>query len=369
MRVFSFFKKQYLPLNTIEVSERALLHNYSYLSNLDNRVQVAPVLKSNAYGHGLEIVGRILDKAEAPFFCVDSIYEGYTLLKAGIKTPILIMGYINPENLKVKKLPFSFAVYDKVQIDAIYKYQPHAGVHIFVDTGMHREGISIEELPLLLIAAKALRVEGLMSHLATGENHERTKSQIEMFEQAQNIVRSAGFKPKWIHIANSSGLLHHKAYHGKIGNLARVGIASYGVDPENKDKNLQPALSFYSTLGQVKKIYKGDKVGYDHTFTAKQDMTIGILSAGYNDGVDRRLSNCGFVSINNTYCPIIGRVSMNLTTVDVSNVKNVKVGDRVTIFSSDRSAKNAVANAAEAAGAISYDLLVKLHASTKRFSV
>ena len=145
-KIKKIFGREYHPLNRIEISRSALVHNYQYLSNLNKKILIAPVLKSNAYGHGLVQVAKLLDPLGAPFFCVDSIYEAYELLKAGIKTKILIMGYIDPENLKVKKLPFSYAVYNEEQLKVINKYQKGAGIHIKFDSGMHRLGITIDEL-------------------------------------------------------------------------------------------------------------------------------------------------------------------------------------------------------------------------------
>jgi|SRR5579885_482547 len=374
MRLPLFLKKPYYPLNRIEISKEALLHNYQYLSCLASGIAVAPVLKSNAYGHGLVLVAKMLDDLGAPFFCVDSLYEAYELLKHKIKTPVLIMGYVNPQNLKVKKLPFSYAVYDREVVSAISKYQPHAAVHIFVDTGMHREGILLSQLPEFLSYIKSfgnLRVAGLMSHFAAADHSTNTftKKQVENFAKAKEIVLSVGFSPKWFHISASGGLLNHETYRGCIGNLARAGISLYGIDPEGKDKNLQPALRLTTTLHLIKKIPKGEKIGYDFTYTAEKNMMIGILPLGYYDGADRRLSNKGFVSINDVFCPIIGRVSMNLTTIDITAVKNPQIGDKVIIYSSKPDDKNSIANSAKICGTIPYDLLVHLASSTRRIAL
>ena len=372
MSLSPLFKKSYYPLNTIEISSSALLNNYRFLSGLTDDVTVAPVLKSNAYGHGLTLVAKILDSVSAPFFCVDSLYEAYELLKNKIKTPILIMGYVNPDNLKVKKLPFSYAIYDDALVAGISRYQPQAGIHIFVDTGMHREGISVEDLPGFLGYIKSfgnLKVEGLMSHLGVGENPATpgTKKQIENFKKAEEIVRQYDFAPVWRQIAASGALLHNKDYKENLGNVARCGIALYGIDPEGKDLgHLQPALQLKTTLNQVKHVRKGEGVGYDFTFTAKKDMTIGILPLGYFDGVDRRLSNKGLVLVSNVACPIIGRVSMNLTTVDLSGVESPQVGDEVIVFANNPSSKNSIYNAALQCDIIPYELLVHLYSSTKR---
>src|SRR4051794_12816837 len=119
----NLFGKAYIPLNKIEINSLFLIHNYNFLSSINPRISIAPVLKSIAYGHGIVQVAKVLDQLNPPFFCVDSIYEGYELLNAGIKSNILIMGYIDPENLKVKKLPFSYAVYNEEQLAAIHHYQ------------------------------------------------------------------------------------------------------------------------------------------------------------------------------------------------------------------------------------------------------
>src|SRR5579863_9685663 len=130
MDILANFKKTYFPLNKIEISRTALLQNYQYLSDLSN-LKIAPCLKSNAYGHGLPLVAKILDNVGAPFLCVDSLYEAYELFNLKVKTPILIMGYTFLNNLKVKKLPFSFAVYDRETLEILSKYQPHIGIHLF----------------------------------------------------------------------------------------------------------------------------------------------------------------------------------------------------------------------------------------------
>ncbi len=371
MDLFARFRKQYHSLNTIEVSKKALVHNYKYLNELTD-LTVAPVFKSNAYGHGFEIA-KILDKVKAPFFCVDSIYEAYELLKQGVKTPILIMGYVDPRNLKVKKLPFMYAISTKEMLDAVSKYQPDASVHVFVDTGMHREGVPMEELASfieILRAKKHLKVDGLMAHFAASDNfNDLTQLQVKNFQIAQALFKTAGFNLKWIHHANSSALLNYKNYKGKIGNVARVGIALSGNDPEAKNKKIKPTLQFISTIAQIKDLAKGESTGYDFTFTAKNDMRIAVVPAGYNDGVDRRLSNLGCMKVGKTDCPIIGRVSMNLTMINISNGKNIKVGDKVVIYSHDSQDKNSVAKAAAICKTIPYDLLVKLANSTKRVMV
>lgn len=370
----------YQPLNLIEISQKNLLHNYKVMSSINKKVRIALVLKSNGYGHGLTLVARVLEECgdcHIPFFCVDSIYEAYELYKASIKTPILIMGYIAPENLKVKHLPFSYAVSTLDLAQAIARYQPQAGVHIFLDTGMHREGVPFSDLPHFLDKLpKDLKVEGLMSHLASGElpNDALTKLQIKNFQIAQEIVKKFGFHPKWTHLSNSGGALNNL---NPGCNLARVGLALYGMNiletmhstaVEHND-NLKPVLEFKTKIIQVKELKAGDRVGYGGTFTAKKPMTIGVLPLGYYDGVDRRLSNKGVVTIDGVECPIIGLVSMNVTTVDLSMVKNPHIGQEVIVYSDNTNNKNSIENASRICKTILYDLLVHLAPSTRRIIV
>lgn len=371
----------YYPLNLIEISQQNLIRNYKYLSSLNKKTKIAPVLKSNAYGHGLNLVAKILDSglrqndkgSGIPFFCVDSLYEAYELLKAHVKTPILIMGYIQPENLKVKKLPFSYAVSTLDVAQAISKYQPHAGVHLFVDTGMNREGVPFDELPEFLESLpEHLNIEALMSHLASSDDLKDplNKTQIKNFQKALEICHKNGVYPKWVHLQNSDGLLYTSDVSTRLGtiphrvwNVSRVGLALYGIF---QDPHLKPVLTFKSKIIQVKKLQKGDRVGYSGTFTAKKPLTLGVLPLGYYDGVDRRLSNKGFVTADGTPCRIIGRVSMNITTIDLTKVTNVTIGQTVTVYSSNPADPNSIANAAKLCKTIPYDLLVHLASSTKR---
>lgn len=355
----------YSPLNLISVSSDALVSNYNYLKNLNPKIKIAPVVKSNAYGHGIVEVAKVLAKLNPPMICVDSLYEAYELYKAKIKTPILIMGFVNPANLKVKKLPFAYAIYDFNQLLLIHKYQPAAAFHIKVDTGMNRLGIKIEYLPAFLKRIKKLqrvKIEGLMSHLASAGNpqSEQTERQMAVFEQALKLVKNESINLKWKHLAASDGLLNvNKEKLSKLTNMARAGLALYGIQSTDSHK-LVSALELTSSIVQIKKIVAGEKVGYDATFTAQKNMTIAQLPLGYNDGLDRRLSNNGIVKINNIVCPIIGRVSMNITTVDISKVKNPKVLDKVLIYSNFTKDKNSIINVSKTCATIPYEILVHL---------
>lgn len=356
-------------VNKISLSAKNILQNYLYLSALNPAVAVAPVLKSNAYGHGLIQVARILDGVGVPFFCVNSFYEAHDLYIAGIKTPVFIMGYVDPDFLKNERYPFSYTTHNYEQLRAISRYQPGAGLHIFVDTGMHREGFRIDKLPTLLKNLKALpniNIVGLMSHLAQGDKpeSEQTQEQLKNFKKAFDIISRAGMNLRYQHIAASPGLLSlHEDF---IGNVARTGKALYGVDPRGKNSNLKPALTLTTQVVQVKKLRQGDPVGYDAAYRAKKDVTVAVLPIGYYDGVDRRLSDKGYMSLDGIPCPIVGRVSMNITTIDVSSVKNPRVGQKVTVISDDAADRNSIENIAKDCGTIPYDIVVHLAPTLSR---
>jgi alanine racemase len=366
--------KSYQPLNQIELSSMFLIHNYNYLSSRNPAVKVAPVLKSNAYGHGITQIGKLADSLGAPFLCVDSLYEGYELLKAGIRTNILIMGYIDPVNLKVKKLPFSYAVYSKEQLDAVVAYQKDAGIHIKIDTGMHRLGLMPDELPEFISTVKQyrhIRVEGLMAHFAESEHpkSDLTRLQISQFKQALTLLREQGIKPRWIHHGNSGAILNQEQLElNTYSNMVRAGIALYGIDPrpEKEDENLKPILRLSTKIVQIKQLGKGDRVGYNGIFTAQKDMTIALLPIGYYDGIDRRLSNKGTMMIGEIQCQVLGRVSMNITAIDISDVQNPQIGQQVLVYSNDQHHPNTIKNTAALCDTIPYDILVHLAASTRR---
>lgn len=368
-KLFGSSQGVYHPLNRVEVCASSLVHNYQYLSKKCG-MKIFPVLKSNAYGHGIYPVAQILESVHAPFFCVDSLYEAYQLSSASISTPILIMGGVHPESLEVKQMPFSFAIGDTEMAKTIKKYQPYVGVHLFVDTGMHREGVALRALQELVRTCKQLdlRIEGLMSHMAMADKPQdpNTKAQVKNFLLAQKIVSDEGITPRWIHLGASSFILNSKKYASFGGNAARAGIALYGIDPEGKDTALKPTLRLITTITQVKDLNKGDKVGYDFTFSARKKIKAAVLPIGYNDGLNRRLSGKGRVIIDGISCMILGRVSMNITVVDVTEVPQVKVGTEVVVYSSFPSDQNSIFNSAKVCETIPYELLVNLHTSTKR---
>jgi len=368
-------KKSYQHLNKVLISKDALIANHHVLQQFHPEAAVCPVLKSNAYGHGLREVAPIFDSLHAQFLIVDSLYEAYELYKLRLKTPILILGYTAPTNFTVKRLPFDITVFDLETAKVLNEYQPGCRIHLFIDTGMSREGITLLELPAFLRELKKLKnlsVVGVCSHFADADNSHSQKftgQQVTVYKKALKLVNAAGFRPQWRHIAASAGALK---LHDGVFTMIRGGLAHYGIhalEKEDRDAEkvlLTPALTFTSTLVQVKEIPRGVVIGYNGTHKAKRDMVIGLLPAGYYEGVDRRLSNNGSVSIREQFFPIVGRVSMNMTVIDITLLKQPLVGEIVTIYSSNAGAKNSITASSRRIGTISYELLVHLAESVKR---
>ncbi len=377
--MWSFLKqKSYHHLNKVVISQEALRANHQALQAFHANAQVCPVLKSNAYGHGLKEVAPVFDSMKCPFLVVDSLFEAYELYKLQVKTPILIMGYTHPTNFTLKRLPFEIALFDFELAATLNQYQPGCHVHIFVDTGMSREGILVDELPTFLTQLKKLNninVVGLCSHFADADNprsQQFTDLQVNTYKKALTILTEYGFSPMWKHISASAGSYK---LHDKTFNMIRAGLAHYGITPlEENDRykneiSLQPALEFSSTLAQIKGVPKGSFIGYNRTYTAKKDIVLGLLPAGYYEGVDRRLSNKGFVKIREKFFPIVGRISMNMTIIDITELDGPEVGESAIIYSSQESDKNSLKNAAILVRTTPYELPVHIAESVKRIVI
>lgn len=340
---------EYQTLNEITVDSSALINNYDYFQKNNPNCYICPVLKSNAYGHGLLQVAQIVDKhfKNTPYIMVDSLYEAYELYKQDIKTPIMIMGYTDPKNYQVwKKLPFTFTVYDIDSLEALNKYQPNAKIHIKLDTGMCRLGLQKKDIPKFITTLKKyphLKIEGIYSHLSQASNPQKitfTNRQIKLFKEMVFIFEKDGFKFKYKHITATSGA---SLIQDPYFNLIRLGLGFYGYSPfgaHTKEARtqklfLKPALTFTSRLALIKQINAGSQVSYGGSYLAKQDELLGIITAGYYEGIPYSLSNRASFIIQNINCPIAGNINMNMTIIKIPRTINVKIGDKVTIISSN----------------------------------
>ena len=371
----------YEPLITVEISKNRLLHNLKEFKKLAPGGQIAPVLKSNAYGHGLIEIARLLEEESGehfPFFIVDSYFEAVALRAQGLKTPLLIIGYYRPNMITSARLrDTSFTITDISILKSIAQtVRKPVTLHLKIDTGMHRQGIlreEIEEAVRLIRTNRNLLLEGICSHLSNADAADVTSAQKQI--TAWNEI-AAYFKKefptiRYIHLSATDGHALHK---GIDANVSRLGIGLYGITENetlHRTLDLKPVLEMKTIITGIKELDAGDTVGYADTFTAPQEMLAATIPVGYFEGLDRRLSNkgCVLVGAGKIPCPIIGRISMNITSIDITKVK-LQVGDTVVVISNNPSHPNSVHGIVRTSeGSIPYEMVVRIPAHLKRVVV
>lgn len=387
----------YEPLITVEISQSRLVHNLNEFRKLAPSGYIAPVLKSNAYGHGLYEVARMLEReahvshplrhppasgggGQIPFFIVDSYFEALALRARRVKKPLLVIGYTRPETMMRTRLKdVSFVVTSLETLKKISELPFHyfarkaVNIHLKIDTGMRRQGIMPEEIKEaieIIRDTSSVSLEGVCSHLSDADDPDEsfTDGQIHIWNNAVREFRTHFPKIRFSHLSNTDG---HRFTKDIEANISRLGIGLYGLseNPEiNKQLDLLPVMTMKTIITGVKKLKPGETVGYGNTFKASQDMTIATIPVGYYEGLDRRLSNSGSVLVGESRvsCPIIGRVSMNITTIDITGVPDVTIGTSVIVISDDPKDRNSIVNMARACGTISYEISVKIPAHLKR---
>ncbi|MDI3504141.1 MAG: hypothetical protein PWP64_1077 [Candidatus Cloacimonadota bacterium] len=293
------------------------------------------IVKADAYGHGAKEIAEIALAEGAKYLGVANAEEGKLLRIQNIQAPILILSpsLISeiPKLLKYKLTPsvsdadFASALSQKAQAAGV-----SCDVHLKLDTGMHRSGIYIAEAMAFyqaVAALQALHIEGIFSHFASAESDPEFSHQQE--SALADFIHALAQPPRYVHIANSAGLIN--AY-GSFCNLVRWGICSYGVNISTGNIGVQPVMTFKSTLSQIKPINPGDTVGYEREWTAAHAGRYGIIPVGYADGYDFLLSNRAVVLIRGSLCPVIGRISMDMITVDLSKLPQAELTDEVILL-------------------------------------
>jgi alanine racemase len=370
----------YTPLIAVRINKGALLHNLKVFSaeggsasggqDSNKGVAVAPVLKSNAYGHGLIEVAGVLDGEGLPFLCVDSYFEALILRNEGIRTPILIIGYTPVETMLESRLAHvAFGVIGLEELRSLAALaRLSLTIHLKVDTGMHRHGISpneIEDAYMLIRANKHIVLEGVYSHLADADTPQsaHAATQIAEWNKTASRVRTKIPGVRFFHLAATTGSF----YADEIdANVMRLGIGLYGINESLAPLDLHPALEMHTRITSIRTVKSGESVGYNATFRAPRDMRVATIPAGYYEGVDRRLSGKGSIVVRGIACPIVGRVSMNITSIDISNVVDAHIGDEATVISSDAIDVNGVESIARLCGTIPYEILVHIPAHLRR---
>jgi len=351
-----------------------LIHNLREYQRQYPKLSFSPVLKSNAYGHGLALVAKILDKESIAFLAVDSLFEAMMLRSEGIKSEILVIGYTSAENIKNSKLSgVAFTITSLEHLRAVSQIiDKPKKLHLKIDTGMSRQGLlpnQAAEAMGIIKKNKFINLEGLLSHLsdADGSDGNFTKMQIKQWQECSDIFRKNLPEIKYYHLSASSGIGYSESF---ASNTVRLGLGLYGFNVSSLVKlNLKPALRMESIISCVKGIPAGAGVGYNATYKTLAPIKIATVPVGYFEGVDRRLSNKGFLKIGGKFCPIIGRVSMNITTIDVSSVSEIKLGDKVIVISEKSEDKNSVEQMALLTQTIPYDDLVHIPQHLRRIII
>lgn len=355
----------------IEVDLDALQHNvYELMSLLDSPQQFMAVVKADAYGHGAVRISQKLNQIGVSSFAVATLSEAIELRENGIKGDILILGYTEASQMMlIKKYNLIQTVVDYEHALSLEQEKIDIRVHIAIDSGMHRLGLTTYEFQQVkkIYSFQHLHIEGIFSHLCVSDEHslssqKYTQYQIDSFFQLINRLKKEGFDTGKVHIQSSYGLLNYPSLHC---DLVRIGIMMYGVYSSKQDQNnqrilLKPVLSLKSKIIHIHTIKKNETVGYGRTYQSDQNRKIAIVPIGYADGISRYLSNYGHVIVHGQKVPIIGRICMDQLTIDISDIDNVKEGDIVTIIGQDGNIYQDVETIAEMSQTISNEVLSQL---------
>ena len=327
------------------------------------------IVKANAYGHGAVRCALRLQSEGAKWFGVALPEEGIELRRAGVSEPILCLGGFWPgqagmlvENA-LTPVVFRSDALDELDQAARSKGQV-VDAHIKIDTGMGRLGVRFDELSAFVKHAgrcRNIRIEGLMTHFASAdvpEQRDFTQLQANRFETALDYFRSHGIRPVYHDLANSAATV---SYPFARGNLVRPGGILYGLwrdilQPNSCPPVIQNVMTLFSRIELLKRLPAGEPIGYGCTFRTKRKSLIATLPIGYDDGFVRANSNAGRVLVRGNYAPVVGRVSMDLTIIDVTDVPGVELFDKVTLIGEDGSNSVYAENIASTAGTLSYEI-------------
>ena len=367
-----------------EIDLKAIAHNIKELRRITNdNAKLMAVVKANGYGHGAIEVASCALQNGAEILGVARIEEGIQIRNAGIDTPVLIFGYAVPEQAA------SLMEYDLIQSvhtslaarelsEAVASRGKKLKIHLKIDTGMGRLGLlpqdytsknsdavsadAIEET-LAIADLKGLELEGIFTHFATADSADKShaEDQLDLFMSYLNRLQKAGFEPTVRHAANSAALIDMPQSHL---DMVRPGIAIYGLNPSdeiiNRQVILKPAMSLKSKIIQLKEVPAGFAVSYGSTYKTQKPTTIATVHVGYADGLNRLLSSRGQMLVHGQRAPIIGRVCMDLTMLDVGHIDRVQMGDEVVIFGRQHNASLTVDEMASLLNTINYEIVTSI---------
>lgn len=377
-----------MALTWLEISKSALLNNIAEIKkNLSSKTKFMAVVKANAYGHGLlEVVNSI--KSKVDYLAVYDFNDAVFLRTKKITKPILVLGRILPNQIALaikNNIEVTVSTFDI--LEAVKENYPKKKsekkliIHLCLDTGLGRDGFVFAEMEKVLNLLKNknlqnnIEVKGLYAHFASADDSafdSYTKNQVELLLKWKKSLAEIGLKPL-IHTSASAGTLTNIA---PQFDIARIGLSLYGLWPSkevkirNKNKTkLMPVLSWKALISEVKNMPKGSAISYNCTHILKRDSKIAVLPIGYYDGIFRGTSNKAWALVNGQKVPQIGRVTMNLIVLDVTDVKQVKVGDAVTIIGNDEKENVTADDLAIWAQTSNYEIVTRINSALKRLIV
>lgn len=373
-----------MPTSLLEISAKAYRQNIKYIrSEIGPKPIISAVLKGNAYGHGIAQMVLIAERAKIRHFSVFSSDEAWKVFDSSTKgSEIMIMGYLHLEEIpEIIQKEISFYVFDFERLHKAIEVSRALGIkakiHIEVETGFYRTGFDRIELEkvieILLENQDTLELEGLCTHYAGAEsvsNFIRVKNQIAVYEEVRALMDEHNLIYKKYHTACSAATL---IFPETILDMVRIGIASYGFWPTKEtffvklnslpkgNKNpLKRLITWKSTVMSIKHVKTGQFVGYGNSFMALENMKLAIIPVGYGNGYSRMLSNQGRVLINNTYCEVVGIVTMNTIAVNANPLKKLEQGDEVILIGKQGGKEITVASFSESTQQVNYEMLTRL---------
>ncbi len=363
--------------STIEIDLAALRHNLAQVRSLVGRsTSILAVVKSDAYGHGMVAVARELENQGVDYLGVSTCREAVTLRDQGTKAPVLLLlGVEEDEFSTVIQHGLTPVLYRSDIAHMISSAALAAGVqvpvHLKIDSGMGRLGVpytEAEEFFNSIRPLEGIRVEGLLSHFASADEHDKSFSllQLERFRQVLAQAKGMGLAFRYAHIANSAGVIDLPDSHLQ---LVRPGLMLYGAPPSQELRrpiSLRPVMTLKTRVLQLKEVDSGSPIGYGCTYITSRPSRIATLPVGYDDGYDRLLSNRGEVLVCNCRAPVVGRVSMCLITVDVTKVPTIKEDDEVVLLGRQGDHEITADEIAAKIGTINYEIFCNLGGNRKK---
>lgn len=366
----------------IEISKSNLFHNLDKIRTIAGDKKMICMVKGNAYGHGAIEIAKLLEEYKVSYLAVVCIAEARELRVAGINTPILLVNEIGSSNIDIAlDLNTTITVMDITTLRLVQKIAKRkhkiAKIHVHIDTGMHREGAWPVQLGLEIVleASKLSNIllEGIFTHFATADElgDEFVLTQLKIFDDILvNIQKHGIILPEFIHSANSGAIINVGSSYSDKFTAIRPGIAMYGLYEGQSEYYFKPVLSLKGRISQIKVISKDHTVGYSRTWKALGSTKLGLITVGYADGLRRELSNSGSMLVHGQKVPIVGRISMDQTIVNLLNTEKYFIGDEVVIIGTQNHKTISVEEIAKLANTITNDIVAGLNAKRiQRFVV